>query len=593
MTQVTSLRNIRQMKRTMTPRFPPLHNRTLTGNILDTTLGLFNTPDLHHVSAAPLDTTSIAPELHEIDELEQRLVLSSSCERDAIVKTASFNQEEELKTYGNVRLSTESVPLQLAIVGQAPQPDVATNQRQHSSVASNDLDITVDSDEDLTVTANRETTNVERNSPTKSPQQLTSFAAVDHSSPSPQKKNRRLTFVKRSPILGTSLVISTDASGGSGVAKTGQESEDRTLAEHSYAMICTSEDERDKDMVATREDVQHVATNHASMVSCSGDESETVVGLGGGAEGQEAPLIVNQIECSIVKEEHYAVPNSLCHEAIELSQPATIDASHDSTEGKGQNEPAVHVIEEVREHLDVVESDVEGQILEVAVMEPESDVPIPVEYTEVTQQEDHIAEELHAKDEETPPPPDTDFDKTCVVNEDRNETGEAMMIGCEVTTSTMELTDVTEMSGGGSVTTSERLPPEDISCETVIITTSAMNSSRPEGYTTPSEDSDGTTNSIEERKTREYGVGAAATVGKKSDMITANDDGTDSDAVFEDILKQIESAPYELRISNIVLAQLSRAASKSPPTVKRKRKRRSLAKKWTRPKARKSNTPRK
>ena len=67
MTQASALKTVRQMKRTMTPRFVPLHNRTLSGNILDTTLGVLDTTDQPEVATAPLDSTIIAPELHAID----------------------------------------------------------------------------------------------------------------------------------------------------------------------------------------------------------------------------------------------------------------------------------------------------------------------------------------------------------------------------------------------------------------------------------------------------------------------------------------------------------------------------------------------
>ena len=254
------------------------------------------------------------------------------------------------------------------------------------------------------------------------------------------------------------------------------------------------------------------------------------------------------------------------------------------------------------------------------MIEPKSDVPMPVEYTVVTQQDEPPPpsppqqEEKSTEDDVPIQNPDADM-----VLEDGNESGESITIGCEVTASTMELTDVTDFSGGSSTATTIERPrvpdvalAEDISCETVIITTSAMNSLSA-GYNTPSgEESDGTISSVEEKQRRrgegerergeEEGGGETERVmiadggerqEKNSEIVANHEDGTESDEIFEDILKQIESAPYELRISNIVLAQLSRAVSKSPPNTGKKRKRRSASKKWTRTKSRKSNTPRK
>ena len=281
-------------------------------------------------------------------------------------------------------------------------------------------------------------------------------------------------------------------------------------------------------------------------------------------------------------------------------------------------------MEVLHEPMDLLPTIVDDHLLEVTVIGSKSDVPMPVECTVVTQQDEPPSPPSPPQPKESPfeddvPIQNPDAD---MVLEDDSESMRSMMVGCEVTTSTMELTDVVDIGrGNGTTTTMERkvsefAQAEDISCETVIITTSAMNC-HSGGYNTPSEDSDEMLSSAEEKQKVERGrerggesegerggdsgvesERLVATVEdgmkvRKRSKDTNNDNGRESDVVFEDILKQIESAPYELRIGNIVLAQVcSQAAAKSPPRSNKKRKRRSARKKWTRLKTR-SITPRK
>jgi hypothetical protein len=362
---------------------------------------------------------------------------------------------------------------------------------------------------------------------------------------------------------------------------------------------------------------------------------------------QEGILIPNEEQALTVEEEHPNIISEVNGDSshlpilVDKRLDDCIDHSTMTVEGEESRMSIENLVpdpegamEVLHEPVDLLPTIIEDQVLEVAVIEPKSDVPMPVEYTVVTQQDEPPPpsppqQEPKMIEEDVPiQNPDADM-----VLEDGNESGESITIGCEVTASTMELTDVTEFSGGSSTTTTAERPrvpdmavAEDISCETVIITTSAMNSLST-GYSTPSgEDSDGTMSSVEEKQRREgerergreaggggrgkerigVGEGGGGEMGrvaiamdgagrerKNSEIVVNHDDGTESDEMFEDILKQIESAPYELRISNIVLAQLSRAVSKSPPISGKKRKRRSASKKWTRTKSRKSNTPHK
>lgn len=655
--QASALRSIRQMKHTMTPRFPPLHNRTLSGNLLDTTLGILQTPDHLEVDPSPLDTTNIAPELHAIDqdsEVDERL------EVPEVPKSNSFSLQERLrengsKTYANVRLSTESVPLQVSsiseatrLVGTSPQTNLATNL-QGMTLQTNLATALQGMNEETSHQTNARTnvqtnhrTNLQANlktdvTPTKHVYHSTHINVVDDhlstldvthetiptdfnmhvdstpllpvttvsASPLPEDRQGGSggTYTKNTPVLGDNCQKAVNGVGNSGFILV-REDNIRAISEHSYAKAC-SEDQAERGTAAGNntfiigntselQDVcQLVSDNHSNLAAVSQEEREMET-------MKETTVVMNKPIESSTKDVSASNVDQRNEDGVEGSRPE--DYSNlpvHSEDGREVNSNAGHHSEGVEGsvvksmgHVHVP-SVIGDQVLEVAVIEPESDIPMPVEYTVVTQQE--ITEEAPPPKEEAPPSPHADLDQPHLVNEDSHESGESMMIGCEVTTSTMELTDVTDPSGRNSTSTNERPAPadftlpEDISCETVIITTSAMNSTRTGGYTTPSEDSDGTTNSLEEKETR--GGDETEPVNDKQirNMISANDDGADSDVVFEEILKQIESAPYELRISNIVLAQLSRAPSKSPPRSTKKRKRRSAGKRWTRTKSRKSN----
>ena len=671
------------MKHTMTPRFPPLHNRTLSGNVLDTTLGLLRAPghlevDSSHsdsppLDSSPLDTTNIAPELHAIDqdseaEVEERLEVTSSPEKE-MARLNSFSLQEthredgSKKTYANVRLSAESVPLQLSSVDQtmtfvesnpppddletAPPPPPLPLSPPPPSPPKPALplpDISVVDDEAMVVDTVPETKTSD--SQIEPPHlQPTTPSPIDTLAPLQEDDGEETggTYTKNTPVLDknqavTDLIVSSDLA-----ATICRDEEMRAITEHSYAKVCSDDGlvqrgtaaSNDTFVVSPRPQInehQLVSDNHSMITAC---EVDTM---------REAPSIIDNVIESNLKDISVFNSNQESEEVAHLQYPLVVEGTmqmvetnpppsdletappppkstlplqyplvaegsrvdglthlpvHSEEVGGEMTKNMVHnsegVLDGLHEPMTLLPSAIGDEVLEVAMIEPKSDFPMPVEYTVVTQQE--ITEEPPPKEKTPPPPVEHIFDNTHLVNEESNESGESIMIGCEVTTSTMELTDVTDFNSGSSSSTTERQAPadftvaEDISCETVIITTSAMNSTRSGGYTTPSEDSDGTTNSLEEKETR--GDGAGPPDDKPISNMT-NDDGNESDVAFEDILKQIESAPYELRISNIVLAELaSRAVSKSPPcpSSKKKRKRRSTAKKWSRTKARKSTTP--
>ena len=693
--QASTMRRIRQMKRTMTPRLPPLHNRTLTGNILDASLGVMNTPEPPHpqqprplhvnqepphpcppyvnqvittTASVPMETTTSAEEHASRDqqsgpEIGQRSVVEGACGHDKEstkslnVQDSTEDKEEPSKTYANVRLSTDSIPLRLSSSDETLPPvintnivrgdnigvnaagvlppeilmkdDVGTNIEQFSAIGSPSLQLpsatTVDS-HSLSVSGHPLPVDMSiEDSPfeaTPLPLSPTVGNVLGEGSASPQR-DLNSTYTKSSSTTSTREIhqqaMHTAAY---------QQDEVRTRNEHSYAMVepangdrpLQREEEGEKSsLVSNMNQVNEDQTSRGTPSLQAVPSHEQVVI---GEAGTRQSIFIANEERNL-------------KESGENSQPLVVEekldgyVDHSSTimdlvEAGDSRMSIVNLVPAPEEAMEVLHEPmtllptvIEDQVLEVAVIEPKSDIPMPVEYTVVTQQDEPPPpsppqkEEKPAEEDVPIQNPDAEM-----VLEDGNESGESITIGCEVTTSTMELTDVTDFSGGSStVATTERQSSdfavaEDISCETVIITTSAMNSSSA-GYSTPSEDSDGTMNSVEEKRNmgmgqggRERGEGGgerergATTEDRErekkiSEIIANHDDGTESDVAFEDILKQIESAPYELRISNIVLAQLSRAASKSPPNLGKKRKRRSAVKKWTRTKSRKSNTPRK
>lgn len=700
--QASTLRRIRQMKPTMTPRFPPLHNRTLTGNILDASLGLMNTPQLPHPPHINRDIATTVPTTATIPVPMETTVAGNSASRDqkpepeegqrSIVEgtpggsdNKEFTQstatnlstqsspEEQSKTYGNVRLSTDPVPLRLSssdeslpsvispniimtsvsAAGALPpailmKDDVGMNAEQFSTTASPSLQLP---SVITTITVNNHSLPISSHplpidmSTEDSPFEATSLPLstvsniLGETSPLPQR-DLNTTYVKGSPT--TSVEEIADLHQEATLTSTCQHDETRTRTEHSYAMVephnSGSSDERPPPQ--SEEESSRVNENQTSRGAppqAVPNQEEQILGEAGTM--QEGILLATSEQSLNAKEQIYVTGgNTDSQENGDSSQSLVVEERLDSYMDqssvvmdlvKGDDsrmsidnlvpvpEGAMGIL---HEPVDLLPTVIEDQVLEVAVIEPKSDIPMPVEYTVVTQQDEPPSpsppqqEEKSAEEDVPIQNPDADM-----VLEDGNESGESITIGCEVTASTIELTDVTDFSGENNTTTTMERPrvpdvaiAEDISCETVIITTSAMNSLST-GYNTPSgEESDGTISSVEEKqrkrgeRERERGVEGdgreteRAVIaadkerqGKNSEIVANHDDGTESDEMFEDILKQIESAPYELRISNIVLAQLSRAVSKSPPNSGKKRKRRSASKKWTRTKSRKSNTSRK
>ena len=751
--QTSMLKRIRQMKQTMTPRLPPLHNRTLTGNILDASLGLMNTtpqlphpqtpqPLLPHLPAhvnrdiattvsvpVPMETTTAAEDGASRDqkpepEEGQRSVTEESApgtsihDNKEITKSTTSatsdvesSPEEVSKTYGNVRLLTDSVPLCLSGPDESLPPaispsnniimtsvsaagalppailmkdDVSTNTEQISTITASPSSLLQLPSSSTTLLSTTTTVNSNHPPPVSShsmppvpvgdghpplPVDMTvedspfestplplsssiSDVIVGERSPLPQRELNS-TFVKSSPTVGVGE--SANLQQQPMLSDTCREDEARTRTEHSYAMVePRNSDERQPPPQNVEEESCHPQVNDDQMsrgippqaVPCRNQQQ--TVGDGTGAVIQEGLLMANEEQNVYAEKERLdavcagdsnQVNGGNSHlPVLDNRLDGYVDHSTMTIEGGEESRMSIEnlvpdpegAMEVLHDPTDLLPTIIEDQVLEVTVMEPESDVPMPVEYTVVTQQDDPPPpspprQEINSVEEDVPiQNPDADM-----VLEDGNESGESITIGCEVTASTMELTDITDFSGGtGSTTTTVERPrapdmavAEDISCETVIITTSAMNSLST-GYSTPSgEESDGTISSVEEKQRRGergreggggrgkervggegggHGGGMEVAVdearqGKNSEVVTnhSNNDGTESDEMFEDILKQIESAPYELRISNIVLAQLSRAMSKSPPLSGKKRKRRSASKKWTRTKSRKSTTPRK
>ena len=736
--QASALRRIRQMKQTMTPRLPPLHNRTLTGNILDASLGLMNaTPQLPHpqrpqpprlpmnvcrdiatpissvpvsmeMTTTPEDSTSRDPKSAEPVE-GQRSVMEGASDSHGNKEIAKSTPEtsdvqgspEELtKTYGNVRLSTNSVPLRFSRSGgeslapvitpnnsiitsvsaaEALPPailmkdDVGTNTEQTSTISAlNPSPQQLPSPSTAAITTTAATKNshpplpiashplpapvsdhpslpvdmsIEGSAFESSPLPLSSSSVggvQGEVSPQPQR-DLNTTFVKSSPTVNVGESAGSHVHQQATLTNVSQQGDEaRTRTEHSYAMV--------EPQNSCSDDVRQPAPPQSG-----GEESSSQVNedqMSRDIPPQAVPSHAQQIfgETGTVIQEETLMPNEEEHPNNVVGEVnghfLVLDHSTMAMEGDETSRMSIEnlvpdpggAMEVLHDPVDLLPTIIEDQVLEVAVIEPKSDVPMPVEYTVVTQQDEPPPLSPPQQDpkpiEEDVPIQNPDAD---MVLEDCNESGESITIGCEVTASTMELTDVTEFSGGSStVTTTERprgapdmAVAEDISCETVIITTSAMNSLST-GYSTPSgEESDGTISSVEEKQRREgerergreggggrgkerVGMGegggggeemmermvmavdgGVGREGKNSGIVVNHEDGTESDEMFEDILKQIESAPYELRISNIVLAQLSRAVSKSPPLSGKKRKRRSASKKWTRTKSRKSNTPRK
>ena len=700
------------MKHTMTPRLPPLHNRTLTGNILDASLGLMNTPQLPHPQPphlphppthvnrdiattisvpVPMETTTAAEDSTSQDqkpepEESQRSVMEGapgSHDNKEIAQSTTKSSDvqgkpEELsKTCSSVRLLTDPVPLRLSGSDESLPPvispnnimtsvsaagalppailmkdDVGTNAEQFSTIiASPSLQLpgstttttTVNShslpisghpipvsDQPLPVDVRIEDSPFE-----STPLSLSTVGDVlGESSPLPQR-GLNSTFIKSSPT--TSVGESADLHQQATLTDACQQDKVRTRTEHSYAKVEPQNSDDRQPPQSGEESSPRVNEDQTSRDipprEVPSQEQQTVGEAG--TSIQEGVLMANE-EQNQDTEEHVSTTsdsnkvNGDNSVIIDKRLDGFVDHSTMIVEGEESRMSIDNLVpdpegamEVLHEHTDMVPTIIEDQVLEVAMIEPKSDVPMPVEYTVVTQQDEPpppLPPQQEAKPVEEDVPiqnPDADM-----VLEDGNESGESITIGCEVTASTMELTDVTEFSGGSSATTTAERPrvpdlavAEDISCETVIITTSAMNSLST-GYSTPSgEESDGTLSSVEEKQRRrgegggrgkervgEGGGGEMGRVaiavgggreGKNSEIVANHNDGTESDEIFEDILKQIESAPYELRISNIVLAQLSRAVSKSPPNPAKKRKRRSASKKWTRTKSRKSNTPRK
>lgn len=603
--------------------------------------------------------------------------------------------EELTKTYGNVRLSTNSVPLRfsrsggeslapvitpnnsiitsVSAAGALPpailmKDDVGVNTEQTSAIiASNPslqqlpsssttaiMTTAAVNSHSLPITSHPVPVPVSNQPPLpvdmsiegsafeSTPLPLPSVGGVQgEASPQPQR-DLNTTFVKSSPTISVGESAGSHVHQQATLTSTCQQGDEaRTRTEHSYAMVepqSTCSDNRQpapqSGEVSSSSQVNEDQTSRGIPPQAVPSHDQQIFGETGTVIQQEGTLMPNEEEN----------PNNIVGEVNgDNSHLPVLDRSTTAVEGNETSRMSIEnlvpdpggAMEVLHDPIDLLPTIIEDQVLEVAMIEPKSDVPMPVEYTVVTQQDEPPPpsppqQEPKPIEEDVPiQNPDADM-----VLEDCNESGESITIGCEVTASTMELTDVTEFSGGSSTTTTAERPrgapdmavAEDISCETVIITTSAMNSLST-GYSTPSgEESDGTMSSVEEKQRRggergrevgggrgkeRVGVGeggggeemmgrVAMAVdggmgreGKNSEIVANHEDGTESDEMFEDILKQIESAPYELRISNIVLAQLSRAVSKSPPLSGKKRKRRSASKKWTRTKSRKSNTPRK
>ena len=716
--QASTLRRIRQMKHTMTPRLPPLHNRTLTGNVLDASLGLMSTPQVPHPQPphlphrpthvnrdiattisvpVPMEATTAAEDSASRDqrpepEEGQRSVMEGapgSYDNKEIAQSTTKSSDvqgspEELsKTYGNVRLLNDPVPLRLSGSDESLPPvispnnimtsvsaagalppailmkdDVGTNAEQFSTiVASPSLQLpgstttTTVKSHSLPISSHPipvsdhplpVDTSIEDSPFESTPLPLSTVSNVlGESSPQPQR-HLNSTFTKSSPT--TSVGKSADLHQQATLTDACQQDEARTRTEHSYAMLEPQNSDGRQPPQSEEESSTQVNEDQTSRgippQAVPSQEQQIVVEAG--TIIQEGIVMANE-EQNLNTEEHVNATgdsNQVNGDnllVIDKRLDGYVDHSTMIVEGEESRMNIDNLVpdpegamEILHEPTDLLPTIIEDQVLEVAMIEPKSDVPMPVEYTVVTQQDEPPPptppqQETKPVEEDVPiQNPDADM-----VLEDGNESGESITIGCEVTASTMELTDVTEFSGGSSATTTTERPrapdlavAEDISCETVIITTSAMNSLST-GYSTPSgEESDGTLSSVEEKQRRrgegerergreggrgkervgEGGGGEMGRVaiavdggreGKNSAIVANHNDGTESDEMFEDILKQIESAPYELRISNIVLAQLSRAVSKSPPNTGKKRKRRSASKKWTRTKSRKSNTPRK
>ena len=599
--QASALRRIKQMKQIMTPRLPPLHNRTLSGNILDATLGVLHTPDPQGDRVSSPMETSVAElnvnQTHQ-PEVEQRLVVAHDSEKETS-QSGDFNVQEanegdESKTYANVRLSADSIPLQLSSDSAVGEVTMIVDTNQEGEDEANvkhspaPLQQSSASRESLSADTNQEDgreMNAEDSPSDSDPQLHLSTADVIGELSPLAEEDQSWTSMKDSPIVD----VTQEGGDTEGAPTLTVNQEDEASSEGTTALLSTNQAKEDR---AGADDTSNVYMDHETRI----EDPPVVSTIHGNEENlnmEDLPVVTTHQEGEVHSNDEYPPAMVEGNQESGTDHPPLVEDK--SVMNRADMFDSGGAVESTYEPIDLLQSGIEDQVLELAVIEPKSDVPMPVEYTVVTQQE--ITDEPTTEEEAPPPPPQIpDYDRTNVVIEDGNESGESITIGCEVTTSTMELTDVTELSSGNMAATTERQMPDltlaqDISCETVIITTSAMNSSRTSfsaSVGTPS-DSDATTNSLEENHhVRGVDVGAVGER-KSGDMITANDDGTDSDVVFEDILKQIESAPYELRISPIVLAQLSMTATKTPDP-KKKRKRRSMAKKWTRTKARKSTS---